>query len=61
MRVSRLIKVCLSEVYSNVWIDKYFCYLSYLEWFEARRCLIAMGLSFALEYTIRNVEANQTD
>ena len=39
----RIIKVCLNETYSRIWVSKHVWYVSYLEWFETRRWSIAIA------------------
>jgi hypothetical protein len=53
MKLGRLIKMCLNEMYSKVRIDKYFI-VSYPEWSKTRRCFIVTA--FQLFFRIYNLE-----
>jgi hypothetical protein len=56
----RLVKMCLNETYSRVWVGRYlsdrFPIKNYLKQGDALSPLL---FNFALEYDIRRVQANQ--
>ena len=60
MKLVRLIKMFLTEMYSRVWVGKNLC-----DMFPIRNCLkqrdalLPLFLNFALEYAIRKVLVNQ--
>jgi retron-type reverse transcriptase len=60
MKLARLIKMCLSETYSRVWVGKHLA-----DTFHTKNGLIQgdalspLLFNFALEYAIRRVRANQ--
>ena len=59
MKLVRLIKMCLSESYSRVWIDK-----NMSDMFPTRNgvkqdALLPLLCNFALVYVIRRVQVNQ--
>jgi hypothetical protein len=60
LKLVRLIKVCLNETYSRVWLGKHlsdrFPIKNGLKQGDA---LLPLLFNFALEYTIRRVQTNQ--
>jgi len=60
MKLVRLIKMCLTEMYSTVWIGK-----NLSDMFPIRKglkegdALLPLLFSFVSEYTIRRVQVNQ--
>jgi len=60
MKLVRLIKMCLNEMYSRVWVGK-----NLSDMFPIRNCLkhgdalSPLLFNIALEYTIRRVQVNQ--
>ena len=44
MKLVRLIKMCLTEAYSRVRVDKHLSDFSYWEWFETRRCFVTIAI-----------------
>jgi hypothetical protein len=58
MKLVRLIKMCLNEMYSKVHIGKHLSdKFSYPEW--STRCFILSAFNCALEYAIRKIQENQ--
>jgi len=60
MKLARLIKMCLNEIYSRVWVGKHrsdmFPVRNGLKQVDALKPLL---FNFALEYDIRRVQVNQ--
>ena len=57
MKLVRLIKICLNETYSSVWVGKHLvCSAIGLKQGDA---ISPMLFNFTLEYTIRRVQVNQ--
>jgi hypothetical protein len=60
MKLVRLIKMCLTEMYSRIWVGKYLS-----DMYPARNdlklgdALLPLLFNFALEYTIRRLQVNQ--
>jgi sorting nexin-29 len=60
MRLVRLIKMCLSEMYSRVWVDKHRSHTFPIKTgLKQRDALSPLLFNFTLEYAIRRVQANQ--
>jgi hypothetical protein len=57
MKLLRLIKMCIFETYTKVFVGKRFSDVSYLEWFRKGRCLIAIVFQFCFRiFYIRKVQ-----
>jgi hypothetical protein len=52
MKIVRLIKMCLNEIYSEVHVGKHFLYVSYSKWSKTRRCFIA--IAFQVRFRIHH-------
>jgi hypothetical protein len=60
MKILMLIKMCLNETYSRVWVGKHSSDTYPLKNdFKQKDTLSPLVLNFALEYTIKRVQPNQ--
>jgi hypothetical protein len=57
MKLARLIKMCLNDTYSRVWVGKYLFLIRYD--LKEGDTLLPLFFNFALEYAIRKVRVNQ--
>jgi len=60
MKLVRLIKMCLNETYSSVWVGKHLYNMFPIRnGLKQRDALLPLNCSFDLEYAIRRVQVNQ--
>ena len=60
MKLVRLIKLCLNETYSKVFVGKHLCHILPIKsGLKQRDALSLLFLNFALEYIIRRVQVHQ--
>jgi hypothetical protein len=60
MKLARLIKMCLIETYSRVWVGKYLPNVFLIRnGLQQGDTLLPLLFNFALEYAIRRVRVNQ--
>jgi hypothetical protein len=60
MKLARLIKMCLNETYSRVWVGKYLPDMFLIRYGLIKGdILLPLLFNFALEYAIRRVWVNQ--
>jgi hypothetical protein len=62
MKLVRLMKMCINETYSSVWVGRHLADMFPLNnVFKKGNALSPLCFSFALEYAIRRVKANHGD
>jgi len=60
MKLVSLIKMCLNETYSKVFVGKHLCHILPIKsGLKQRDALSLLFLNFALEYIIRRVQVHQ--
>ena len=59
IKLVRLIKMCLKETYSRVWVGKHLSDMSPIKGGLKKDAFPPLFISFALEYAIRRVQVNQ--
>jgi hypothetical protein len=60
MKLARLIKMCLNDTYSRVWVGKYLPDMFLIRYdLKKGDTLLPLLFNFALEYAIRKVRVNQ--
>ena len=59
MKLVRLIKICLNETYSRVWVENMSDMFSFKNGLKQGDALLPLLFNFPLEYAIRMVEVNQ--
>jgi Reverse transcriptase (RNA-dependent DNA polymerase). len=59
VKLAKLIKMCLKETYSRVWVSRHFSDVSYQNGLQQGAALLPMPFNFALEYAFQRVQVNQ--
>jgi hypothetical protein len=60
MKIVRLIKICLNETYTRVWVGKHLSDMFPIKnGLKQRYALLPLIFNFALGYSIRRVQVNQ--
>jgi len=59
MKLVRLIKICLNETYSRVWVENMSDMFPFKNGLKQGDALLPLLFNFPLEYAIRMVEVNQ--
>ena len=59
MKLVRLIKICLNETYSRVWVENMSDMFPFKNGLKQGDALLPLLFNFPLEYAIRMVQVNQ--
>jgi len=61
-KLLRLIKICLNETYSTVWVGKHLSDMFHFKnGLKKEGVLLPLISNYALEYAIRSIQVNQDD